>query len=57
MTTPASITGLPALSAPLLVVPSPLGPAPVGVCFVSGPGTDLPLIRLARRIDALVGTA
>ncbi|WP_426322964.1 AtzH-like domain-containing protein [Microbacterium sp. E-13] len=50
MTTPAAVAGLPALSAPLLTVPSPLGPAPVGVCLVSREGTDIALVRLARRL-------
>ncbi|MET0811939.1 MAG: AtzH-like domain-containing protein [Microbacterium sp.] len=50
MTSPAAIGGLPALSAPLLRVPSVLGPAPVGVCVVSREGTDISLVRLARRL-------
>ncbi|GAA1920579.1 hypothetical protein GCM10009775_11420 [Microbacterium aoyamense] len=50
MTTPAAIGGLPAVSAPLLTVPSTLGPAPVGVCVVSREGTDIALVRLARRL-------
>ncbi|MBW9120293.1 DUF3225 domain-containing protein [Microbacterium trichothecenolyticum] len=50
MTTPAAVAGLPALSAPLLTVPSPLGPAPVGVCLISREGTDIALVRLARRL-------
>ncbi|MFT4230165.1 MAG: DUF3225 domain-containing protein [Microbacterium sp.] len=54
MTTPAAIAGLPALSLPLLTVPSPLGPAPVGVCLVSRAGTDVALVRLARRLAAAV---
>ena len=52
MTSPAAIGGLPALSAPLLTVPSRLGPAPVGVCLVSRAGTDIALVRLARRLAA-----
>ncbi len=54
MTTPAAIGGLPALSAPLLTVPSQLGPAPVGVCLISRPGTDIALVRLARRFAEVV---
>ncbi|MGW9114266.1 AtzH-like domain-containing protein [Microbacterium sp. NPDC055683] len=50
MTTPAAVAGAPAVSAPLLTVPSSLGPAPVGVCLVSRPGTDIALVRLARRV-------
>jgi amidase len=52
MTTPAAVAGLPALSAPLLTVPSQLGPAPVGVCAVSRAGTDVALVRLGRRLAA-----
>ncbi|MFT4213157.1 MAG: DUF3225 domain-containing protein [Microbacterium sp.] len=52
MTSPAAVGGLPALTVPLLTVPSPLGPAPVGVCLISRAGTDLALVRLARRIAA-----
>ena len=54
MTTPAAVGGLPALSAPLLTVASQLGPAPVGVSFVSGEGTDIALVRAARRLEALL---
>ena len=54
MTAPAAIGGLPALSAPLMTVPSTLGPAPVGVCLVSRAGTDIALVRLARRLAAVV---
>lgn len=54
MTTPAAIGGLPSLSAPLLTVASQLGPAPVGVALLSGEGTDIALVRLARRIEALL---
>ncbi|WP_285726033.1 AtzH-like domain-containing protein [Psychromicrobium xiongbiense] len=50
MTTPAAIAGLPSLSAPLLRVPSALGPAPVGVSLISRAGTDVALVRLARRL-------
>lgn len=50
MTTPAAIAGLPSLSAPLLTVPSQLGPAPVGVCLTARSGTDIALVRLARRL-------
>ncbi len=51
MTTPAAIGGLPSLSAPLLRVGSLLGPAPVGVCLTSGEGTDIALVRAARRLE------
>ncbi|MDX2376303.1 DUF3225 domain-containing protein [Microbacterium sp. LRZ72] len=50
MTTPAAIGGLPAVSVPLLTVPARLGPAPVGVCLISRAGTDIALVRLARRL-------
>jgi amidase len=56
MTTPAAIGGLPAISVPLLTVPSRLGPAPVGVCLVSRAGTDIALVRLAQRLAALFRT-
>lgn len=55
MTTPAAIGGLPAVSVPLLTVASQLGAAPVGVCIVSRPGTDIALVRLARRLAAAAG--
>ncbi|WP_295787897.1 AtzH-like domain-containing protein [uncultured Microbacterium sp.] len=51
MTAPAAAAGLPAISVPLLTV----GGAPVGVCLVSRAGTDIALVRLARRLAALVG--
>lgn len=51
MTAPAAAAGLPAISVPLLTV----GGAPVGVCLVSPAGTDIALVRLARRLAALVG--
>jgi Asp-tRNA(Asn)/Glu-tRNA(Gln) amidotransferase A subunit family amidase len=54
MTTPAAVAGVPALSVPLLTVPSKLGPAPVGVCLVSRAGTDIALVRLARRLAEAV---
>ncbi len=54
MTTPAAIAGLPAVSVPLLSVAGPRGSAPVGVCLVSRAGTDIALVRLARRLAALV---
>lgn len=54
MTAPAAVAGLPAVSIPLLTVPSQLGPAPVGVCLVGRPGTDIALVRLARRLAAFV---
>ncbi len=51
MTAPAAIAGLPAVSVPLLRVDG----APVGVCLVSRAGTDIALVRLARRLAELVG--
>ncbi|MCM3501154.1 DUF3225 domain-containing protein [Microbacterium sp. P26] len=51
MTAPAAAAGLPAVSIPLLRV----GGAPVGVCLVSRAGTDIALVRLARRFAALAG--
>jgi Asp-tRNA(Asn)/Glu-tRNA(Gln) amidotransferase A subunit family amidase len=52
MTAPASLAGLPALSVPLLRVAGPDGrPAPVGVCLISRPGTDIALVRLGRRLQ------
>ncbi len=50
MTTLAGVGGLPALSAPFLTVDSPLGSAPVGVCLLGAPGTDLALVRRARAL-------
>lgn len=55
MTAPAAVAGLPAVSVPLLTLPTSAGPAPVGVCLVSRAGTDIALVRLARRLAALVG--
>ncbi|MBU4464974.1 MAG: DUF3225 domain-containing protein [Actinobacteria bacterium] len=57
MTTPAAIAGAPAVSVPLLTVPSQLGPAPVGVCLVSSAGTDIALVRLARRLATTLDLA
>lgn len=54
MTAPAAIAGLPSLSTPLLTVRSHLGPAPVGVCVTSRSGTDIALVRLARRLAQAV---
>ncbi|MBO3102084.1 AtzH-like domain-containing protein [Cellulomonas fengjieae] len=51
MTAVAGIGGLPALSVPLLRFPSPLGTAPVGVCFVGPRGSDLSLVRHARSLE------
>lgn len=50
MTTPAAIGGLPALSIPLLSVDSQLGPAPVGACVISAPGSDAALVRLGLQL-------
>lgn len=55
MTCLAAIGGLPALSAPFLTVPSTLGRAPVGVCFVGPAERDLDLVRRARAIEAATG--
>ncbi|WP_036319507.1 AtzH-like domain-containing protein [Microbacterium indicum] len=52
MTTPAAVAGAPALSIPLLTVPSQLRPAPVGVCVVSRAETDIALVRLGRSLAA-----
>ncbi|MCT9819369.1 DUF3225 domain-containing protein [Microbacterium sp. W1N] len=54
MTTPAAVAGLPAVSVPLLRVDAGLGPAPVGVCLIGPAGTDIALVRLARRLHALL---
>ncbi|MDO8382309.1 MAG: DUF3225 domain-containing protein [Microbacterium sp.] len=54
MTTPAAIGGMPSISIPLLTVPSNLGAAPVGVSLISRPGTDIALVRLARRLARAV---
>lgn len=54
MTAPAAVAGLPAVSVPLLSAPSALGPAPIGVCLVSRAGTDIALVRLARRLRGLL---
>ncbi|MFT4051043.1 MAG: DUF3225 domain-containing protein [Microbacterium sp.] len=54
MTTPAAVAGLPAVSVPLLTVPSSLGPAPVGVCLISRAGTDIALVRLARALHEIL---
>lgn len=54
MTTPAAVAGLPAISVPLLTVASPLGAAPVGVCLISRAGTDIALVRQARRLASLL---
>ncbi|WJL94090.1 DUF3225 domain-containing protein [Microbacterium sp. ET2] len=57
MTTPAAVAGLPSLSAPLLHAISATegaATAPVGVCVTSRPGTDIALVRLARRLAQAV---
>ncbi len=55
MTTPAAVAGLPSLSVPLLRVPAVgSAPAPVGVCVTSRAGTDVALVRLARRLAEAV---
>ncbi|WP_296195374.1 AtzH-like domain-containing protein [uncultured Microbacterium sp.] len=54
LTTPAAVAGLPALSVPLLTVPSQLGPAPVGVCLVARAGTDIALVRQGLALHHLV---
>ena len=48
--------GVPALSAPFLTVPSPLGPAPVGVCFLGPVERDLDLVRTVRSLEAATAT-
>ncbi len=54
LTTPAALAGLPAVSAPLLRVPSPLGEAPLGLSLVARAGADIALVRFARALaDAL----
>ncbi|WP_395243581.1 AtzH-like domain-containing protein [Agromyces sp. MMS24-K17] len=57
MTTLAGIGGLPALSAPFLMIDTPLGPAPVGVCFVGPPDRDVDLVRWALAIETAPGGA
>ncbi|WP_028049655.1 AtzH-like domain-containing protein [Cellulomonas sp. URHD0024] len=52
MTALAGIGGLPALSVPALRVEGPLGLAPVGVCLVGPRGSDLSLVRHARRLTS-----
>lgn len=57
MTTPAAVAGLPSLTAPLLRVPvAAASTAPVGVCVTSRTGTDVALVRLARRLARAVRT-
>ena len=56
LTSLAGIGGLPALSAPFLTVPSALGPAPVGVCFVGPAERDLDLVRTAGALEAALGS-
>lgn len=50
MTALAAVAGLPAISVPLLRLPSQLGLAPVGVSLISRAGTDIALVRTARRL-------
>ncbi len=50
MTAVAGTGGYPAVSAPLMRVPSPGGTAPVGLCFVGPRGTDLDLIDVAAAV-------
>lgn len=57
LTTPAAVGGLPSISLPLLTVPGPRGPAPLGIALIARAGSDLALVRLARRLASLVGTA
>lgn len=52
MTSLAGVGGLPALSVPALRVDGPLGVAPVGVCLVGPRGSDLSLVRYARRLTS-----
>ncbi|MFL0411653.1 AtzH-like domain-containing protein [Microbacterium paludicola] len=57
LTTPVAVAGIPAVSAPLLTIPSRLGPAPVGVCLASRAGTDIALVRLARQLASTLEIA
>lgn len=59
MTTPTAVAGLPALSVPLLRVPTATGTqdAPVGVCFASRAGSDIALVRRGREIAAAVAAS
>lgn len=57
LTTPAAVAGLPAISAPLLTVPSPLGVAPLGVSLVARAGADIALVRFARALASAASTA
>ncbi|MGD8167674.1 AtzH-like domain-containing protein [Herbiconiux sp. P16] len=57
MTAVAGTGGYPAVSAPLLRVPSAGGSAPVGLCFVGARGADLALIDLAAGVAEVLATA
>lgn len=57
LTTLAGVGGLPALSVPVLTVPSALGPAPVGVSLVGPAGSDVALVREARELQRAVASA
>lgn len=57
MTSIAAVAGLPVITVPLLTVPSTLGPAPVGVSLIGRSGTDIALVRLARRLADTLGSA
>ncbi|MGD8195089.1 AtzH-like domain-containing protein [Herbiconiux sp. P18] len=50
MTAVAGAGGYPAVSAPLLAVPTAGGLAPLGLCFVGPRGSDLALIELAASV-------
>ncbi|MFC0714574.1 amidase family protein [Cellulomonas biazotea] len=52
----AGVGGLPALSVPLLTVPTVRGPAPVGVCLVGPASSDLDLVRAGAALAAAGGT-
>ena len=56
MTSVAGTGGYPAVSAPLMSVPSAGGSAPVGLCLVGGRGTDLALIDVAAELAERLGS-
>ncbi|WP_084361503.1 AtzH-like domain-containing protein [Herbiconiux solani] len=56
MTSVAGTGGYPAVSAPLMTVPSAGGSAPVGLCLVGGRGTDLALIDVAAELAERLGS-
>ncbi|WP_394551481.1 AtzH-like domain-containing protein [Agromyces sp. MMS24-JH15] len=56
LTVLAGVGGLPAISAPFLTVPSPLGAAPVGACLIGPAERDVDLVRRMRELGAATGT-